>query len=123
MQKDSLCIVVGAGASGLMAARVLSSKGVKGLILEGRNRSGGRIHTLEETAFGYPAETGAEFIHGNLPVTLKILQEAGIAYHPAGGKTWNARNGKLKSGEMMMEGWPMLMKKLKELESDLSIEE
>ncbi|MFL5728364.1 MAG: flavin monoamine oxidase family protein [Cytophagaceae bacterium] len=123
MQKDSLCIVVGAGASGLMAARVLSSKGVKVLILEGRNRSGGRIHTLEEAAFGYPAETGAEFIHGNLPVTLKILQEAGIAYHPAGGKTWNARNGKLKSGEMMMEGWPMLMKKLKELESDLSIEE
>ncbi|KDN42734.1 hypothetical protein K437DRAFT_157777 [Tilletiaria anomala UBC 951] len=40
-------IFVGAGASGLSAAREISSAGLQVLILESRQRIGGRIHTHE----------------------------------------------------------------------------
>lgn len=54
-------IVVGAGAAGLAAARELASSGLRVVILEARNRVGGRIHTLPGPA---PLELGAEFLHG-----------------------------------------------------------
>ena len=39
--------VVGAGASGLGAAKLLSKAGFNPLVLEGRNRLGGRVNTVE----------------------------------------------------------------------------
>jgi monoamine oxidase len=120
---DHQIIIVGAGAAGLMAARTLAKSGFKVSILEGRDRIGGRIHTFDESVFSFPAEAGAEFIHGDLPVTMRLLKEAGIAYSPAEGEMWNARNGKLSHGESFLEGWPLIMQKLKALTEDLSIEE
>ncbi len=38
-------VVIGAGCAGLSAARQLRKKGYKVVILEGRNRPGGRVHT------------------------------------------------------------------------------
>ena len=38
-------IVVGAGISGLRAAAVLQRHGIEVIVLEGRDRIGGRIHT------------------------------------------------------------------------------
>lgn len=38
-------IVIGAGCAGLSAARQLRKKGYKVIVLEGRNRPGGRVHT------------------------------------------------------------------------------
>lgn len=71
-------IIIGAGAAGLMAARKLSGVGHAVCILEARNRIGGRIHTITDVNLATPAEGGAEFIHGNLAVTLKLLEEAGM---------------------------------------------
>ena len=39
-------VVVGAGISGLRAATVLQKHGVEVIVLEGRDRIGGRIHTI-----------------------------------------------------------------------------
>lgn len=39
-------IIIGAGAAGLMAAKILSGKKKNVLVLEARNRLGGRIHTM-----------------------------------------------------------------------------
>ena len=61
-------IIVGGGAAGLMAAKLLSAAGKKILLLEAKERLGGRIHWAEN--FSIPAEGGAEFIHGNLKTTL-----------------------------------------------------
>jgi monoamine oxidase len=69
-----------------MAARELSAKGQKITILEARNRIGGRICTTHEGAFSKPVELGAEFVQGNLPVTLGLLDNAGIAHRAAGGR-------------------------------------
>ena len=66
-------LIIGAGASGLMAARELTKQQKSVMILEARNRTGGRIHTVRDDKLELPAELGAEFIHGKLPVTLNLL--------------------------------------------------
>jgi monoamine oxidase len=101
-------IVIGAGAAGLMAAYQLSKAGKKVTVLEARKRVGGRIHTIANTPFSKPVELGAEFIHGNLPVTLSLLKEAGIHYSGAGFEMWHYR-----------EGWDTFLEKLNALERDI----
>jgi monoamine oxidase len=57
-------VIVGAGISGLAACRHLKQncKNVQVVILEARNRIGGRIYTTNEP-FGYPIDLGAQFLH------------------------------------------------------------
>lgn len=57
-------IVVGGGVSGLIAARNLLKTGRKVLLLEARDRLGGRIHTFRDERLGGFADLGANFIHG-----------------------------------------------------------
>jgi polyamine oxidase len=58
---DADVIVIGAGVAGLTAAHALVSRGLRVLVLEGRERVGGRTHT---NARGY--DTGASWVHGHL---------------------------------------------------------
>jgi monoamine oxidase len=116
-------LIVGAGAAGLMAAYTLIRAGKKVTVLEACNRTGGRIRTLDNTLFFDHAELGAEFVHGDLPVTLALLKEAGIAYYPAGGEMWQYSNGTFIKDAAMMEGWPLLMKKLNALKDDITLDD
>ena len=75
-------LIVGAGAAGLMAARELARARKKVTILEGRDRCGGRIYPLSAQEFGYPAEGGAEFVHGAAPVTRASTREARLSLIP-----------------------------------------
>lgn len=54
-------IIIGAGVGGLTAAQNLSKKGLNVIILEARNRIGGRIHT--DRSSGTPIDLGASWIH------------------------------------------------------------
>src|SRR3954471_10816216 len=92
-------IVVGAGAAGLMAARELARAGKRVTILEARERCGGRIHPLPASEFGYPAAGGAEFVHGEAPVTRALLREAGLFLQPIEGTRWRAEHGALSPDE------------------------
>jgi monoamine oxidase len=69
-------VVVGAGMAGLTAARSLAEAGLKVLVIEARDRIGGRILTqhIGEEAI----ELGAEFIHGRPPELLTLIEEAGL---------------------------------------------
>jgi monoamine oxidase len=88
-------VVVGAGAAGLMTARELLRAGKRVTVLEARDRCGGRIYPLPAQEFGYPAEGGAEFVHGVAPVTRALMREAQISLSPRGGTRWSARTGAL----------------------------
>lgn len=61
-RKQKTVIVIGAGMAGLTAAKNLS-RHFKVIVLEGRNRIGGRIHT-DTKSFGFPIDLGASWIHG-----------------------------------------------------------
>ena len=71
-------IILGAGAAGLMAAKALSAAGRSVLILEARDRIGGRILTIRDPAYHAPVELGAEFIHGRPDVTWRLVREANL---------------------------------------------
>jgi len=88
-------IVVGAGAAGLMAARALARAGKRVTILEARQRCGGRIHPLPVAEFGYRADGGAEFVHGEAPVTRALLREAGLSLQEIEGVQWSFDGAKL----------------------------
>ena len=51
-------IIIGAGASGLMAAKILCEAKKNVCILEARNRIGGRVHTFHKKGFSKPIEGG-----------------------------------------------------------------
>lgn len=118
---ENTVLIIGAGAAGLVAARMLAKAGKKVTVLEARNHTGGRIHTLYDESFFNRAELGAEFIHGDLPVTLGLLKEAGITAEPATAEMWQYKDGKFVQEEQQVAGWDLVMKTLAELQEDMPI--
>lgn len=100
-------IIIGAGATGLIAARELAKAGKKVVILEAKGRIGGRIWPLPEEEFGFQAQAGAEFIHGPAPTTKSLIQEAGLTYiHISNddGEMWSVRSGEpIKLQEIILQ--------------------
>lgn len=86
-------LVVGAGAAGLTAARLLSRCGVDVEIIEARDRIGGRTHTAQ--IGGAPVDLGASWVHeastdnpvrrildgAELPI---LLDDSGVSMFEAG---------------------------------------
>src|SRR4030088_2628604 len=116
-------VVIGAGAAGLMAARELARAGKRVTILEARDRCGGRIHPLPAAEFGYPAEGGAEFVHGEAPVTHGLLREAGLSLLPIRGTQWTMEDGKFSREESQDPHAAELHKAVQELKDDLTVAE
>ena len=73
-------LVIGAGMSGLAAARELRAHGHTVTVLEGRERIGGRVWTNSE--LGFPIDLGASWIQGTdgNPLT-KLAQQHGVDVH------------------------------------------
>ena len=114
-------LIIGAGAAGLSAARVLSNAGKSILILEARDRIGGRIHTIKGDGFSFPVDAGAEFIHGELPHTKALMKEAGVPYFAGAGRTWNIKGNRLSEGDLFDDSWNELIEKLQVLKEDMTI--
>jgi len=93
-------LIVGAGAAGLAAARELARAGRDVVVLEARDRVGGRVFTHREHSSPAPVELGAEFVHGRSPELWKIATAANLQLYEVSEKHWYFEQGKVsKSGE------------------------
>lgn len=89
-------VVIGAGAAGLCAAAELGRAGRSVLVLEARERVGGRCWTVREPGIAAPVELGAEFIHGEAEITHQLLRQAGMTAVDSGRIQRALEAGKLK---------------------------
>jgi monoamine oxidase len=69
-------IVIGAGYTGLTAARDLTTTGHRVLLLEARDRIGGR--TWSSNIEGYPFEMGGTWVHWNQPFVYREIARYGL---------------------------------------------
>ena len=93
-------VVVGAGISGLALARAVANKGAKVIVLEARDRIGGRIWT--DTSLGWPLDLGATWVHGvsGNPIT-QLARDFRLDVMPTNGNNhWRFRsNGSFVRGD------------------------
>lgn len=76
-------IVIGAGAAGLAAARALADAGRSVIVLEARDRIGGRVWTSDAWP-GLPVDMGAGWIHGHARNPLTgMARAAGVSLRPS----------------------------------------
>ncbi len=87
---DADVIVIGAGAAGLQAARSLAARSLRVIVLEARDRVGGRVYSVPTNRRIVAAELGAEFIHGAAPETQALLRETGGASLDTDGESWTS---------------------------------
>ncbi len=103
VSEESDTVIIGAGAAGLSAASELASSGHRVLILEARERLGGRILTDRTTLAPMPVELGAEFIHGESPVLLRWLKAAGDVAIDASRDRWIVHEAGLRRADERLQ--------------------
>jgi monoamine oxidase len=95
MARQHDVIVIGAGIAGLTTAVELSRAGVSVLIVEARDRIGGRIFTVEESLHHAPVELGAEFVHGRPKEIWDEVKAHDLGIAEVEGDGWCVRDGKV----------------------------
>ncbi len=121
-------LIVGAGASGLACAESLQRVGIDFVLLEVRDRVGGRMRTDSELLPGTPVELGALMVHGRHVPTHAWAREAGVEVRPFP-NTRRARlvvDGKARSFRSLLlplpgpVGWPALVQGLYSVPRELA---
>jgi monoamine oxidase len=116
-------IVIGAGAAGLAAADALARAGRSVLVLEARERIGGRCWTRRMPGLAAPVELGAEFIHGEAESTLALLARAGVPGVDSTRTQRFIRGGRLVEGNAFIEAQKAIEHAAILRKQDLSFEE
>jgi monoamine oxidase len=96
-------VVIGAGAAGLAAAARLAEAGRSVLVLEAKDRVGGRIWTRHEPGLDMPVELGAEFVHGLAPATRRWIGKTGKAVQDVPDTHWRVVQGQLQRHDGFFE--------------------
>ncbi len=75
--------ILGAGMAGLSAAKAALSFGLRVLVLEARERVGGRAHT--DDGFGFPLDLGGHWLHSaDENPLVPLARELSVPYREAG---------------------------------------
>ena len=97
-------LILGAGVAGLAAARAIATAGFSVTILEARDRTGGRIHTIRDPKLPVPIELGAEFVHGRPPDTFELARDANLLLCELPQRHWQVHDNRLiKSAEFFSD--------------------
>ena len=110
-------VVIGAGAAGLAAARRLHDAGIDVVVLEARERVGGRVFTHHDAGTPVPIELGAEFVHGSASPLDEILRDAGLAAVDISGRRWQVAGTQLRPLDDFWERLDKVMRRLDERRS------
>lgn len=70
-------IIIGAGLSGLSAAKMLTEKGIDVRVLEARDRVGGRTHTIKQGEFGW-VDLGGSYIGASQNYIIRLARDLGM---------------------------------------------
>jgi len=97
---DADVIVIGAGACGLTAARDLSRTGLDVLVVEARDRLGGRTWTQRNALPGVDLEMGGMYVDRRQPSVWEEIERYGLATtEPSRPSEWRWHHGgALRSG-------------------------
>lgn len=74
-------VVVGGGLSGLSAARALRTAGFDAVVLEARDRVGGKTHSIH-TDHSDVVEYGGQWVGADQERVLALVDEFDIETHP-----------------------------------------
>ncbi|XP_053562467.1 amine oxidase [flavin-containing] A-like [Bombina bombina] len=77
MINDCDVIVIGGGISGLSAAKLLVESGLKVMVLEARDRVGGRTHTIRNKEVQY-VDVGGAYVGPTQNRILRVAQNLGV---------------------------------------------
>lgn len=106
--------IVGAGVAGLAAARALVDAGEEVIVLEARDRIGGRLHTIRDERAAHPVELGAEFLHGEAKEAMDLVRSAGLVSYDVLGVRWRAEGTRLTHVSDFWSELDEVMRKLSE---------
>ena len=110
-------LVIGAGAAGLAAAKRLAAHGISVLVLEARDRIGGRVQTIRGAGWPIPIEAGAEFIHGQPRETLSAVEALQLKTEEIPDRHWEALGNEI--GPMnFAPDWEIVSQRLAKLDSE-----
>ena len=118
---DCDVLILGAGAAGLNAARAIAGKH-RVIVLEARDRVGGRLFTRHHPGEPLPVEFGPEFVHGRMPDTFSLLRESGLVAYDVAERHETTRNGKLASQDNAWGAADALLSRLSTTGDDQSFE-
>ncbi len=89
-------IIIGAGVAGLAAQQRLTAAGIRPLVLEARDRIGGRVLTRYHA--GFPIDLGPEWLDGR-GLVRHLLDEKGVSLEEGTGGFWiRSRDGLKRAG-------------------------
>ncbi len=90
MQKRSAdVVVIGAGVAGLAAAGEVGRRGLRVLLLEARDRVGGRVFTVRQKGWPDPVELGAQFVHAGNDALWSLLKRHGLETRRVPPRHWH----------------------------------
>ncbi|HTL59949.1 MAG TPA: NAD(P)/FAD-dependent oxidoreductase [Candidatus Limnocylindrales bacterium] len=111
-------LIIGGGAAGLAAALRLSGEGVPVGILEGRERLGGRMHTIHSDPKCLLVELGAEFIHGEQNTTWDYVKSAKLRTQKVPDRHWRFVKGELLKDRKLWDRISSVMSRINEAAPD-----
>jgi len=111
-------VVIGAGMAGLAAARAASEAGRSVVVVEARDRIGGRVVTHHEPGLDVPVELGAEFIHGRPRATWELVHQSGLVACDLPEERWMYRGGRLEKADGFGDDLARVMGRLGEVREE-----